>query len=194
LKKGADDKVKRYKTRLVSKGYSQKEGIVFHKIFSSVVNLVSIRVVLALVSLLDIELEQLDVKTTFLHGYLDEDIYMEQPEWFVQDHNKRFVCKLNKSLYGLRQSPRQWYKKFDSFMVSQNFTRSEHDHCVYFKKLENDIFIILVLYFDDMIVASKSMVRINRLKSQLPKMFDMKDLGAGKQILGMEIDTQIQEK
>jgi hypothetical protein len=86
--------------------------------------------VLALVVSLDLELEQLDVKNDFLHGDLDEDIYMEQPEEFIQNHNKKFVCRLKKSLYGLRQSPRQWYKKFDSFMMSQNYTRSEYDHCV----------------------------------------------------------------
>jgi hypothetical protein len=84
----------------VEKYYSQKEGIDFHEIFSLVVKLVSICVVLALVSLLDLELEQLNVKTTFLHGYLDEKIYMDQPEWFVQYHNKRFVSKIKKSLYG----------------------------------------------------------------------------------------------
>ena len=112
---------------------------------------------------------------------------MEQLEGFVQDHNKRFVCKIKKSLYGMRQSPKQWYKKFDSFTVSQNFTRSEYDHCVYFKKLENGIFIILVLYVDDMLVKSKIMVEINRLKAQLAKTLDMKDLGVAKQILGMEI-------
>eukprot|EP01018_Ginkgo_biloba_P031117 Gb_21340 [translate_table: standard] len=187
LKKGANDKVQKYKARLVAKGYSQKEGIDFHEIFSPIVKLVSIRVVLALVALLDLELEQLDVKTTFLHGDLDEEIYMEQPEGFIQDRKRRFVCKLKKSLYGLKQSPRQWYKKFDSFMVSQNFTRSEYDHCVYFKKLENDVFIILVLYVDDMLVASKSTIEINRLKAQLARTFDMKDLGAAKQILGIEI-------
>ena len=142
---------------------------------------------LALVALYDLELEQLDVKTAFLHGDLEEEIFMEQPEGFVQNRNKRFVCKLKKSLYGLRQSPRQWYKKFDSFMVSQNFTRSEYDHCVYFKKLANDMFIILVLYVDDMLVASKSMFEINRLKAQLARTFDMKDLGVANQILGMQI-------
>jgi hypothetical protein len=86
--------------------------------------------VLALVALLDLELEKLDVKIAFLHGNLDEEIYMEQPEGFVQNRNKKFVCRLKKSLYGLRQSPRQWYNKFDSFMVSQNYIRSEYDHCV----------------------------------------------------------------
>jgi hypothetical protein len=95
---------------------------------------------------------------------------------------------LKNSLYGLRQSPRKWYKKFDSLMVSLNFTKSEYDHCVYFKKLENGMFIILLLYVDDMLVAIKSMVKINRLKAQLARAFDMKDLGVAKQILGMEID------
>ena len=86
-----DAKVEKYTTRLVAKGYSQKEGIDFHEIFFPVVKLVSVLVLLALVALLDLELEQLDVKTTFLHGDLDEDIYMEQPKGFVQNHNKRFV-------------------------------------------------------------------------------------------------------
>ena len=98
--------------------------------FSPVVARVSIRIVLELVALLDLELEQLDVKTTFLHGDLDEEIYMGQPEGFVQHQKGRLVCKLKKSLYGMKQSPRQWYKKFDSFMVSQGYTRSEYDHCL----------------------------------------------------------------
>jgi hypothetical protein len=102
MKRGVDDKVERYKARLVAKGYSQKEGIDFHDNFSSIVKIVSIRSVLALVSLLDLELEQLDVNIAFLHGYLDEDIYMEQPKGFIQNCNKKFVYRLKKSLYGLR--------------------------------------------------------------------------------------------
>ena len=147
--------------------------------------LVSIRILLALVALYDLKLEHLDVKTTFLHGDLDEESFVEQPKGFVQNRNKRLVCKLKKLLYGMRHPPRKWYKKFDSFMVSQNFTSSEYDHCVYFKKLENDMFIILVLYVDDMFVASKSMFEINRLKAQLARTFDMKDIGATNQILGI---------
>ena len=101
-KKGVDGKVERYKAGLVAKGYSQMEGIDYHEIFSLVVKLVSIRIVLALVALLDLELEKLDVKTTFLHGDLDEDIYMEQPKGFLQHQKGRLVCKLKKSLYGLK--------------------------------------------------------------------------------------------
>ena len=116
---------------------------------------------LALNTLLDLELEWLDVKKPFLHGDLDEEIYMDQLEGFVQGCGKRLVCKLRKSFYGLKQLPKQWYKKFDSFMVSQNFIRSEYDHCVYFKSF-NDIFIILVLYVDDMLIVSKRLEEINR--------------------------------
>eukprot|EP00253_Pinus_taeda_P018596 PITA_18596 len=151
LKRGVNDMEDRYKARLVAKGFSQKAGIDFHEIFSPVVKIVSIRIVLALVALFDLELQQLDVKTAFLHGDLDEEIYMEQPEGFVQHRNAKFVCRLKKSLYGLKQSPRQWYKKFDSFMLSQKYVRSEYDHFVYFKQLNNGIFIILVLYVDDML-------------------------------------------
>jgi hypothetical protein len=102
MKKGVDDKVERYKATVVAKGYSQKEGIDFHDIFSRVVKSISIRSVLAWVSLLDLELEEIDVKDSFLHGYLDEEICMEQPKGFVQNHSKKFVCRLKKSLYGLR--------------------------------------------------------------------------------------------
>eukprot|EP00253_Pinus_taeda_P009951 PITA_09951 len=187
LKRGVNDTEDRYKARLVAKGFSQKAGIDFHEIFSPVVKIVSIRTVLALVALFDLELQQLDVKTAFLHGDLDEEIYMEQPEGFFQHRNAKFVCRLKKSLYGLKQSPRQWYKKFDSFMLSQRYVRSEYDHCVYFKQLNNGMFIILVLYVDDMLLASKSIEEINRLKTQMARTFDMKDLGAARQILGMEI-------
>eukprot|EP00253_Pinus_taeda_P025925 PITA_25925 len=186
LKQKVDGSIERYKARLVAKGYSQVEDIDFHEIFSPVVKLVSIRTMLALTALLNLELEKLDVKTAFLHGDLNEAIYMEQLEDFVRGRSRRLVCKLRKSLYGLRQSPKQWYKKFDFFMVSQNFVRSEYDHCVYFKSF-NGIFIILALYVDDMLIASKSMEEINRLKAQLSMTFDMKDLGAAKHILGMEI-------
>ncbi|GKG08380.1 transposable element, partial [Tanacetum coccineum] len=103
----------RYKARLVAKGYSQKEGIDYK---SPVVRHTSIRVLLSLVAHHDLELEQLDVKTTFLHGDLEEEIYMSQPEGFAVQGKEDYVCKLQKSLYGLKQSPRQWYKRLDSFM------------------------------------------------------------------------------
>ncbi|KAE8684638.1 Chitin elicitor receptor kinase 1 [Hibiscus syriacus] len=127
-----------------------------------------------------------DVKTTFLHGDLEEEIYMRQPEGFIEAGKKNLVCRLKKSLYGLKQAPRQWYKKFDSFMGSSGFTRCQADHCCYIKRFDNS-FIILLLYVDDMLVAGSDMQEIINLKQKLSKQFAIKDLGAAKQILGMRI-------
>uniref|UniRef100_A0A2N9HHH9 CCHC-type domain-containing protein n=1 Tax=Fagus sylvatica TaxID=28930 RepID=A0A2N9HHH9_FAGSY len=135
----------------------------------------------------DLELEQLDVKTAFLHGNLEEEIFMEQPEGFKQPGTENLVCRLKKSLYGLKQSPRQWYKRFDSYMIQIGYTRCEYDCCVYVRILEDGSYIFLLLYVDDMLIAAKSMCEVNRLKSLLHKEFEMKDLGAAKKILGMEI-------
>lgn len=125
---------KRYKARVVAKGYSQKEGVDYNEIFAPVVKHVSIRILLSVVVEGDLELEQMDVKTVFLHGDLEEELFMEQPEGFVSKIGKNKVCLLKKSLYGLKQSPRQWNKRFDKFMKDQNFVRSNHDACVYESK------------------------------------------------------------
>ncbi|KAE8666201.1 Retrovirus-related Pol polyprotein from transposon TNT 1-94 [Hibiscus syriacus] len=130
--------------------------------------------------------KKLDVKTAFLHGDLEEEIYMRQPEGFIKADKKNLVCRLKKSLYGLKQAPRQWYKKFDNFMGSNGFTICQADHYCYIKRFDNS-FIILLLYVDDMLVAGSNMHEIINLKQKLSKQFAMKDLGTAKQILGMRI-------
>ncbi|GKA90565.1 transposable element [Tanacetum coccineum] len=147
----------------------------------------SIRILLALVAQLDLELVQMDVKTAFLHGDLEEEIYMVQPEGFKVAGKAHEVCKLHKLLYGLKQSPRQWYKRFDKFMMESKYTRSKYNHCVYLKKLQDRSFVYLLLYVDDMLIASQSLDEIEMLKTQLKSEFEMKDLGEAKMILGMEI-------
>jgi hypothetical protein len=185
--KEEDGGEKRYKARLVVKGFAQKKGIDFDEIFSPVVKMTSIRTILSLVVVEYLHLEQLDVKTTFLHGDLEEEIYMLQPQGYEVKGKENLVCRLKKSLYGLKQAPRQWYLKFDRFMTEQGYSRCHSDHCVYFKKLENGSFIILLLYVDDMLVAGTNMQDINVLKKKLANSFAMKDLGAAKKILGMRI-------
>jgi len=148
----------------------------------------SIRVILDLASRLNLKVEQMDVMTAFLHGDLEEEIYMEQPKEFLVKGKEDYVCKLKKSLYGLKQAPIQWYLKFDSAMRERGYKRSSSDHCVYFHRFSGDDFIILLLYIDDILIVGKNVSRIAALKKQLSKSFAMKDLGPAKQILGMRIE------
>ncbi|GJR98627.1 retrovirus-related pol polyprotein from transposon TNT 1-94 [Tanacetum coccineum] len=134
---------KRYKARYVVRGFDQREGIDFNEVFSPVVRHTSIRVLLSIVALQDLELEQLDVKTAFLHGHLEEEIYVEQPEGFKVPGKEDHVCRLKKSLYGLKQSPRQWYKRFDSFMIGHGYDRCSYDECVYLRKFPDGSFLYL---------------------------------------------------
>ena len=132
-----DEKLLKYKVRLVVKGFSQKQGIDFDEMFSLVVKMCSIRVILGLAASMNLELEQLDVKIAFLHGDLNEEIFMEQPEGFKVKRKENMVCKLKKSLYGFKQTPQQWYKKFNSFMMSQEYKRTFADPCVYFRRFHD---------------------------------------------------------
>ena len=166
--KNEHDGSKCYKARLVVKGFQQKEGIDYTEIFSPVVKMLTIKLVLGMVVAENLHLEQLDVKTVFLHGDLEEDLYMIQPEGFTVQGQENLFCKLRKSLYGLKQAPRQWYKKFDSFMHRIRFKRCEADHCCYVTSFDNS-YIILLLYVDDMLIAGSSIKEINNLKKQLSK-------------------------
>jgi hypothetical protein len=188
IKRDGNDQVERYHARLVVKGYAQKERIDFHEIFSPVVRLTTIRVVLAMCAIFDLHLEQLDVKTAFLHGELEEEIYMLKPEGFAETDKENLVCRLNKSLYSLKQAPRYWYKRFDSFIISLGYNRLSSNHCTYYKRFEeNDVFIIILLYVDDILVIGPNKDRVQELKAQLAREFDMKDLGPTNKILGMQI-------
>lgn len=108
----------KYKARLVAKGFKQEQGIDFDEFFSPIVKMTTLRCVLALVPKHDLILHQMDVKKTFLHGDLHEEVYMQQPKGYVEKGKERMVCQLKKSLYGLKQAPREWYHKFHQSMLS----------------------------------------------------------------------------
>nr|GEX37500.1 retrotransposon protein, putative, Ty1-copia subclass [Tanacetum cinerariifolium] len=165
-------------------GQKLRACIDYNEVFSLVVRHTSIRVILALTACKDYELEQLDVKMTFLHGNLEEVIYMRQPPGYEQGNK---VCLLKKSLYGLKQSPRQWYRRFDEYMLSNGFKRSSYDRFVYYKSYVPGEYIYLLLYVDDMLIACKSKAEIGSTNYLLKKKFDMKELEEAKQILGIEI-------
>jgi hypothetical protein len=125
-----DGTIERYKARLVIKGYSQKEGEDFFDTYSPVARFFTIRVLLSLAAFHGLLIHQMDVKTTFINGELDEEIYIEQPAWFVENGQEGIVCKLLKSLYGLKQAPKQWHEKFDRTLTSAGFVVNEADKCV----------------------------------------------------------------
>ena len=113
--------------------------------------------------------------------------FMDQPKGFEAKGEVEKVCLLKKSLYGLKQSPRQWYRKFDSVMINQGYLRSSYDSCIYFKHVTPNISIYLLLYVNDMLIATQSTSEIQLFKQRLKAEFEIKELGKAKKILGMEI-------
>ncbi|KAH9678731.1 hypothetical protein KPL71_025836 [Citrus sinensis] len=151
----------RYEAKLVAKGFIQKEEIDFNEVFSPVVKHSSIRVLLAITTFFELELNQMDVKTAFLHGNLKKEILMAQPEGFIEEGTEDMVCLLKK--------------------------RSEYDSCVYFRKLNSGDQISLLLYVDDMLITCKHIADIEKLKNELMAVFEIRDLGPTARILGMQI-------
>ncbi|CAL8990042.1 unnamed protein product [Prunus brigantina] len=133
------------------------------------------------------KVEQMDVKMGFLYGYLEEDIYMSQFQGFIEASKGNLVCRLKNSLYRLQQSPRQWYKRFDTYMMRIGYRRCESDCCVYSHVFKDGKIILLLLYVDDILIVCQDLSKVRELKSLLGKEFDMKDLGPVQKILGMEI-------
>ncbi|KAH9667839.1 reverse transcriptase Ty1/copia-type domain-containing protein [Citrus sinensis] len=185
-KRDSNGNVERYKARLVAKGFTQKEGIDYKEIFSPVSTKDSFRTIMALVAHFDLELHQMDVKTAFLNGDIEETIHMVQPENFVLGDPKKMVCKLTKSIYRLKQASRQWYFNFYQIIISYGFETNVIDECVY-HKFNGSKHIFLVLYVDDILLATNDIGILHDTKSFLSKHFDMKDLGDASFVLGIEI-------
>jgi hypothetical protein len=185
-KKDSLGNIERYKARLVAKGFTQKEGIDYTETFSPVSKKDSLRVIMALVAHFDLELQQMDVKTTFLNGDLEEEVYMKQPEGFPSSDGEQLVCKLKKSLYGLKQASRQWYLKFHNVISSFGFVENIMDQCIYLKVSGSKI-CFLVLYVDDILLATNDKGLLYEVKQFLSKNFDMKDMGEASYVIGIKI-------
>ena len=178
----------RYKARLVAKGYAQQPGIDYQETFALVAKFTTLRALLALAAENDWEIEGMDVKTAFLHSELAEEIYMEIPEGLRPEmgegNSPELVCRLIKTIYGLKQSPRAWYGKINQFFEKNGFRRSEEDHSLYVHQQRS---LIILLYVDDLVIAATSLDHISWAKSSLSASFDMTELGELKGFIGVEV-------
>lgn len=170
----------------MAKGYTQKEGEDYFDTYSHVARITTIRVLLSLAASYGLIIHQMDVKTAFLNGELEEEIYMDQPNGFVVKGEERKVCKLLKSLYGLKRAPKEWHEKFERTLNSAGFVINEADRCVYCRHGASNS-VLLCLYVDDISIFGTNIVAINEVKSFLSKSFDMKDLGEADVILNIKL-------
>ncbi|GJS67192.1 retrotransposon protein, putative, ty1-copia subclass [Tanacetum coccineum] len=174
-----------YKAHLVAKGYTQLYEVDYET-FSPVADIRAIRILISIAAYYDYEIWQMDVKTAFLNGYLDEDIYMVQPEGFVDPNHPRKVCKLQRSIYGLKQASRSWNKRFDEEIKRFGFAQNLDEPCVYQKASGSNV-TFLILYVDDIIIMGNHIPSLQSVKDYLGKCFAMKDLGEAAFILGIKI-------
>ncbi|KAJ9545430.1 hypothetical protein OSB04_025137 [Centaurea solstitialis] len=181
-----DGSLHRLKARLVAKGYSQAYGIDYDETFSPVAKMSSVRICIALAAIHHWPLYQLDVKNAFLNGVLKEEVYMEQPPGFIVEEEASKVCRLRRSLYGLKQSPRAWFGRFSSVMGEFGMVRSASDYSVFFRYKQGKR-IIVVVYVDDIIITGDDEVGITELKQFLQSQFQISDLGRLRYFLGIEL-------
>jgi hypothetical protein len=185
VKQKADGSVDRYKARLVAKGFDQLGGIDYYETFSPVIKPTTIRLVLALAVQFDWPIHQLDVSNAFLHGVLDEEVYMEQPQGFVHSSYPDYVCRLHKSIYGLKQAPRAWFTRLSQALLDIGFTGSQLDPSL-FTYHTTHVHICLLVYVDDIILTGNHKDTISCILSKLKSEFALKDLGALNYFLGIQ--------
>lgn len=186
VKVNPDGSVARLKARLVAKGYAQTYGVDYSDTFSPVAKLTSVRLFISMAATHNWPLYQLDIKNAFLHGDLHEEVYLEQPPGFVAQGEYGKVCRLHKSLYGLKQSPRAWFGKFSQAIEKFGMLKCKSDHSVFYKQSAAGV-ILLVVYVDDIVITGSDSVGISSLKSFLHTQFHTKDLGMLKYFLGVEV-------
>jgi hypothetical protein len=186
VKRDPEGNIVKHKARLVAKGYAQKHGVDYEEVFALVARLETIRLMLALVASGKWEVHHMDVKSAFLNGELQEEVYVQQPPGFQNFKQPRKVLKLSKALYGLKQAPRAWNAKLDQELVKLGFCKSSEEHAVY-KRGSGDNLLLLGVYVDDLVICGPDKNRIHEFKQQMSKTFSMSDLGLLSYYLGMEV-------
>ncbi|CAI7910248.1 unnamed protein product [Closterium sp. NIES-53] len=191
IKSDADGKIERYKSRLVAKGYQQKEKVDYKELFAPVVRPTTLRTLLAGAAIKGWVVKQMDVTTAFLNGVLEEEIFMEQPKGF--DDGSGRVLRLKKTLYGLKQAPRQWYLKLRGVLEEIGFTPSTADHS-FFMLGEGEQRSFMVVYVDDILIFSPSSDLVKEVMIKLQDKFKCKALGDVNFYLGLHIERDVEKR
>jgi hypothetical protein len=185
IKHATDESMEKYKEWSVARGFSHKEGEYYYETFSHVSRYTSTRTIMSHVASMGWSLHQMDVNTTFLNGEIEEEVYIEQPQGFELHSRDTHVCKLNKSLYGLKEVPRAWYARIDNYLIRLGFSKSHTDPNLYYKVVNNAP-LILLLYVDDLFLTYEESL-ITQCKKELASEFDMKYIGLMPYYLGQEV-------
>ncbi|KAG7585301.1 Reverse transcriptase RNA-dependent DNA polymerase [Arabidopsis thaliana x Arabidopsis arenosa] len=190
LKFYADGTLERYKARIVAKGFTQKEGLDYTETFSPVAKMVTVKMLLKISASKKWFLNQLDISNAFLNGDLEEDIYMRIPEGYAESKGislpKNAVCRLKKSIYGLKQASRQWFLKFSVSLQNLGFSKCHGDHTLFIRTYGSE-FIAVLVYVDDIMIASTTQEGATKLTEALKQSFRLRELGPLKYFLGLEI-------
>ncbi|GJZ13175.1 zinc finger, CCHC-type containing protein [Tanacetum coccineum] len=182
-----DGTIEKFKARLVIQGFKQKSGIYCFDTYAPIVRISTVRLLIAMTSIHSLIIHQMDVKTTFLNGELEEEVYMNQPQGFIMPGNENKVCKMINSLYGLKQAPKQWHQKFDEVVLSNGYLLNQADKCVCSKFDKSGKGVIVFLYVDDMLIFGTDQVQVDLTNEFLSLRFSMKDMGEADVILGIRI-------
>ena len=176
----------RNKSRLVAQGYTQVVGVDFDETFASVVRLESIRILLAIASHLNFKLYQMDVKSAFLNGMLQEEVYVEQPKGFVDPHIPDDVYKLKRALYGLKQAPRAWYDRLTAYLTEHGFKRGSADTTLFIRNDKNS-FVVGQIYVDDIVFSVTNDSLAHSFADEMKTMFEMSMVGELTYFLGLQV-------
>lgn len=173
---------------MIARGHTQEAGIDYEEIFAPVTRYEIICTLLIAAVEEEMHVHQMDVVSAYVQGSLNDEVFMEQPKLFIKENDKR-VCKLHKPLYGLKQSDREWYKRLDDFVTQQGGCRNKADPCLYvFGKNEKRV--IMIIYVDDLILASKDKKELYSVKQKLKSEFEIVDLGEITDILGVHVERE----